>query len=1154
MIAVLSAAASNLPALGGEKTSRPIDFNREIRPILTHACFTCHGPDANKRKGVSKPLRLDTQEGALADLGGYSAIVKGKPEESELIERIGSKDPDVVMPPAGVGKRLSEKEIDLLADWIRQGAVYAKHWAYVKPVAPVLPEVKNTGWPKNPIDFPILARLEREGLAPSPEADRSVLIRRLSLDLTGLPPTLEETERFRNDSAPDAYESLVDRLLSKPAYGEHWAREWLDLARYADSSGYADDPPRTVWAYRDEVIRSFNQNKPFDRFTLEQLAGDLLPNPTDEQLIATAFHRNTMTNNEGGTSDEEFRNVAVVDRVNTTMAVWMGTTIACAQCHDHKYDPISQREYFQMFAFFNNTEDADRGDESPLLALESAEQKKRKAEWRSELGRLEEILRTPTAESSAGQARWEKSFAESGLWRVLAPSSLKSRGEGALTVLADRSVLVESTRDADVYRAEFAWRGGAPRAIRLEALADDSLPGKGPGRAPNGNFVVSRVAARWVSPAGSNPSGRYVRVELPGKAKILSLAEAQVFSGGENVAPGGKATQKSTAFGGSADRAIDGDTDGRFFEAKSTTHTEASDDPWWELDLKISRPIDRIVLWNRTDSNLQNRLRDFRIVVLDESRREIWSQKISAQPDPSVSIAPPSLRALKFVAAYADYSQPGFDAGNAIDNQDVSKRGWAVGGKTGESHALTLVVDRPSEIPNGSTLSLTIEQLYPQGRHTLGRFRISTTEDDRAVEAAKTPGRIAEIVRIAPAARSDEQARELSRYYLAEVAPEKKEARERAAVLRKRLADLKPETTVPIMRELRGEKRRKTRIQHRGNFLDLGDEVAPGVPAAFPPLPENAPKDRAALARWLTDENNPLTARVLANRYWERLFGTGLVATSEDFGMRCEPPSHPELLDFLATELSRTHWDLKRFLKLLVTSAAYRQTSRATPELLARDPENRLIARGPRFRLSAETVRDQALFAAGLLSPKMFGPPVKPPQPSTGLNAAFGGGIDWQTSRGEDRYRRGIYTTWRRSNPYPSMTVFDAPNREVCTLRRSRTNTPLQALVTLNDPVYVEAAQGLARRMIQGEKTAEGRARLGFRLCLIREPRPEELDRLVRLQRTARASFATDPAKAALMAGRSSSDLPQEVEVADLAAWTVVGNVLLNLDETLMKP
>ncbi|HWE36931.1 MAG TPA: PSD1 and planctomycete cytochrome C domain-containing protein [Isosphaeraceae bacterium] len=777
------------PAARAEGPAKPVDFNRDVRPILSNACFACHGPDARKRKGVGKPLRLDTEAGATEDLGGYAAIVRGRPEESELIDRITADDDDA-MPPKATGKTLSKHEVETLTEWVRQGAPYAKNWSYERPKRPSPPEVADATWPRNAIDRFILARLEKEGLRPSPEADRPTLIRRLSLDLIGLPPSPDEVDRFVRDRRPDAYEALVDRLLNSPAYGEHWGRLWLDLARYADSAGYADDPPRTIWAYRDYVIKSFNDNKPFDRFTVEQLAGDLSPNPAEEQLVATAFHRNTPTNNEGGTSDEEFRNVAVVDRVNTTFAVWMGTTIACAQCHDHKYDPISQKEYFQVFALLNNTADADRGDESPVVPLFSREQVARKAADEAEVARLDALLREPPADSVAG-------------------------AEG---------------------------------------------------------FVPDRLATRH-----------------------------------------------------------------------------------------------------------------------------------------------------------------------------------------------------------------------------------------------------------------------------------------RLAALRLRLANAKPLTTVPVLRELPKDQRRVTRIQRRGNFLDLADEVGPGVPEAFPPLPAGTPRDRLALARWLVADENPLTSRVIANRYWEQLFGVGLVPTSEEFGVQGEPPSHPELLDWLATELVRDGWDLKRLLRWLATSATYRQESRVTTDLLHRDPDNRLLARGPRFRLPAEAVRDQALAVAGLLSPKLYGPPVKPPQPATGLTAAFGGGIDWQTSQGADRYRRGLYTTWRRSNPYPSMTTFDAPNREVCTLRRSRTNTPLQALVTLNDPVFVEAAQGLARRVVAGASTVEDRARLGVRLCLARDPKPEELSGLVRLYRDSFNTLTNSKEKALKLATDPIGPAPAGVDVADLAAWTVVGNVLLNLDETLMR-
>jgi mono/diheme cytochrome c family protein len=748
----------------------PVDFNRDIRGILSNNCLQCHGPDEQERKGGTDGLRLDLRDDALADLGGYAAIVPGDPAKSALWERITSADPDLRMPPPGSGKKLSARERELVRRWIEGGANYARHWSYEPPVRPPVPQVANAAWPRTPVDFFILSRLEREGLTPQSEADRYALARRLSLDLTGLPPTFAEADEFVNDASPDADQRYVDRLLKQEAYGEHWARLWLDLARYADSAGYADDPPRTIWAYRDYVIRAFNHNTPFDQFTIDQIAGDLLPKPTEDQLIATAFHRNTLTNNEGGTNDEEFRNVAIVDRVNTTFAVWMGTTITCAQCHSHKYDPITQTEFFQVFAILNQTEDADRRDESPLYELWTPETRQKKAAVETEL------------------------------------------------------------------------------------------------------------------------------------------------------------------------------------------------------------------------------------------------QALSALPN-----------------------------------------------------------DPPSAVI--------------------------------AIETAR---------------------------------------------LRKQLDSLKPYTTVPIQRELAEAQRRKTQLQHRGNFLDLGPEVGPGVPAAFHPLPDDRPADRLALAHWLVDRRNPLTARVQVNRLWEQLFGIGLVATSEEFGSQGEPPSHPELLDWLAVEFMDSGWDQQHILRLLVTSAAYRQSSQVTPELFQRDPDNRLLARGPRFRMSAEMIRDQTLAVSGLLSQKLYGPPTRPVQPKLGVNAAFGGAVDWQTSDGEDRHRRGLYTTWRRSNPYPSMATFDAPNREVCTLRRARTNTPLQALVTLNDPVYVEAAQALAKRTLAAEGATTDKAAFVFRTALIRPPTSEETTRLAALWDRARSHLATNPAHAAKLAGSDGPD------VVDLAAWTVVCNAVLNLDEMFM--
>jgi len=829
-----------------------LDFNRDIRPILTENCYKCHGPDQGARKAN---LHFDVRAEPLKPTkSGRIPIVPGAPDKSELIARITALEPKKHMPPPQSGKKLTSSQIGLLRNWIAQGAPYALHWAYVKPTRPPLPEVKDPGWRRNPIDRFILARLEREGLRPSAPAERHLLIRRASLDLTGLPPTPQEVDQFTGDASPQAYENLVDKLLNKPAYGEHWARMWLDLARYADSAGYADDPLRTIWAYRDYVIRSFNANKPFDRFTIEQIAGDLLPDATEEDRVATAYHRNTMTNNEGGTDDEEFRNAAIVDRVNTTMSVWMATSMGCAQCHHHKYDPISQEEYFQLFAILNNTEDADRADEAPVMKVYTEEQEKQRAPLEQEIAELHLKFKNPRPESAAARFQWEEAFP-----------------------------------------LELVWQNALGRSC----------------------FPVSQ--------------------------------------------------------------------------------------------------------------------------------RELLAQY------------------------------------------------------------------------------------------------------------AATPEKILGTLALAPAKRTELQSADLLEYFQAHIAPEMESDRKRLDVLEHKLAAIEP-TTVPIMRELEGAKRRKTHIQIRGNFLALGEEVTEGVPAVFPPLPKTEPPNRLALARWLVDENNPLTARVLANRLWEQIFGIGLVRTVEDFGAQGDLPTHPELLDWLATDLVARHWDIKAFVKLLVTSATYCQSSLVTPQLQERDPDNRLLARGPRLRMPAEEVRDQALYVSGLLSPKMYGPPVRPPQPSLGLTAAFGSSLDWKTSEGEDRYRRALYIEWRRTNPYASLATFDAPNREVCALRRPHSNTPLQALVTLNDPVYVEAAQALARRMAKAPGSTPERVAYGFRLCLTRPPRDTELKRLMEFYGAVWDDFDKDHDKAEAMATAPLGTPTRQGDVVTLAALTAVGNVLLNLDETLMRP
>jgi mono/diheme cytochrome c family protein len=765
-----------------------VDYNRDVRPILTKNCFACHGQDDGHR---AAKLRLDRRDTAILPRKRGAAIVPGATEKSLLIQRVSAEDEGERMPPMPNGNALTAKQIATLKRWISQGAPYAEHWAFVKPKRPPLPAVKDRAWPRNAVDFFVLARLEKTGLKPGTEADRYALLRRLSLDLRGLPPTPREIDDFLRDRAPDAYERAVDRFLNDPAYGERWARMWLDLARYADSAGYGSDPLRPhIWRWRDWVIDAFNRNLPYDRFTIEQLAGDLLPGATLEQRIATAFHRNTMTNTEGGTDDEEFRAAAVKDRVDTTMQVWMGLTMGCAKCHSHKFDPITQQEYYRFYAFFNQTADNDQPDERPTIA-------------------------TPTAEQQQ-----------------------------------------------------------------------------------------------------------------------------------------------------------------------------------------------------------QNRRIDGRIAELKKQ------------------LAAPSLAAVRAV--------------------------------------------RRTPIP--------VESLALLGE-------IGTLEKSRPVVPR-----------------------------------------------------------VPVMVELPANQRRQTHLQIKGSFLNPGEPVEPGAPAAFQPLPKDAPPNRLAVAKWLLDADNPLTARVAVNRYWAALCGAGLVETEEDFGTQGEMPSHPELLDWLATEYVRLGWDTKAFMKLMVMSATYRQSSKVTPEALAKDPRNRLLSRGPRFRLEAEMVRDQALILSGLLSRKMHGPSVYPPQPPGLWQAAFNGQRTWPASKGEDRYRRGLYTFWRRTVPYPSLAAFDATSRETCTMRRIRTNTPLQAFVTLNDPVYVECAQALARRIVkEGGTTTEERARFGLRLCLCRPPSAEQVQRVMDLFQAEYAHYRQDAKAALALATDPLGPLPAGLDAAEAAAWTVAANVLLNLDAVLMK-
>ncbi|MDR3618362.1 MAG: PSD1 and planctomycete cytochrome C domain-containing protein [Paludisphaera borealis] len=999
--------------------SKVVDYARDVAPLLSRSCYPCHGE--KKHKGG---LALHVQERLMAGGDEGPIVVVGKSAESRLIQSVARTDPDYPMPPEGEGDPLTAAEVGLLRAWIDQGAkwsadgtdpaksasIKSDHWSFQPPKRTEPPAVKHADWPRNPIDRFILARLEKEGLEPSPEADRPTLIRRLSLDLIGLPPSPAEIDAFVADVRPDAYEQLVDRLLASPQHGEAWGRHWLDRARYADTNGYEKDRERSIWPYRDWVVRAINRDMPFNQFTIEQLAGDLLPNPTADQLTATGFHRNTMINEEGGIDVEEFRFAATVDRVATTGAVWLGLTVGCAQCHTHKYDPITHREFYSLFAFLNNADEPEIEVPNPAVAV-------RRAAIETEAQRLEANLETQyPAEGpeslSAKRAAWEKTL-HPAHWTILKPTKLVSRKHATLTVQPDGSVLASGDKpNNDVYEVEVQTDQAGISAVRLEVLPDPSLPDGGPGRAPLflvGDFLLTEFQAAVVG--------------ADGKAAPLKIS---------------KATEDYAASSRSAALAIDGVTD----------------------------------------------------------------------------------------------------------------TGWGVNGQIGKPHAAVFELERSPDVVAGrpTTLKITMNQEFIH-QTTIGRFRLSVTTDARPVIASGVPADVEDVLLVDPAKRTDDQRLLLTKHYLA-VAPELAKAREPIAKLRQSAPHL---ATTMVMQERRAEHARTTNIHKRGEFMKLGDEVGPGVPAVLHPLPQGAPLNRLTLARWLVDDRNPLVGRVVANQLWQTYFGRGLVSTPEDFGVQGARPTHPELLDWLATELPRQGWSLKAMHRAIVTSATYRQRSNASADQIARDPINALLARGPRFRVGAETIRDVALAASGLLAPMMGGPSVHPPQPD-GVTALAYGQEAWPTSVGRDRYRRGLYTFLKRTSPYASFITMDAPTSDTTCVRRERSNTPLQALTMLNDAVFVEAAQALARRIVREAPapTAEARIVLAFRLCMGRAPRPEELSRITAFYGDQLARLRGGELDASKIAGAAKADV-DGADLNELAAWTTVARVLLNLDETVTK-
>ncbi|GAB3250811.1 hypothetical protein GCM10027347_08820 [Larkinella harenae] len=884
-----------------------VDFNTQIKPLLNKNCIACHG-------GVKKAsdFSLLFKHEALAPAkSGKPAIVPGDAEGSEFIRRLSLTDPDERMPLDA--PPLKPEEIELLRKWIDQGAQWGDHWAYESIAKPAVPKIgtflsrlgliddEELQWANNEIDHFVIDKLKAENLKPSPEADKATLLRRVSLDLTGLPPTEKELTDFVADSSPNAYEKVVDRLLASPAYGERWTGMWLDLARYADTKGYERDPGRSIWRYRDWLIKAFNQDKPFDQFTVEQLAGDLLPNPTDDQLIATGFHRNTMTNDEGGTQDEEFRVAAVIDRVNTTWDVWQGTTFSCVQCHSHPYDPFVNDEYYKYLAFFNNTRDEDVTTETPTLRFYKKEDSLKVVELNSW---LKQHLKQPR------QVQQVMQFV-----RITEPKI--------------------NSHDFDEY------------------------------------VNASLLDARFFGMLDAG-SGRIKNVDLTAKNRLIM----QWGTKGKN--------------------------------AVITLHQDSPTGP-----VLMTSPVPA----SRDTTMI------FALPPVSGRHDLYWTLKNPETPKDWVQIK------------------------------------W---------------VSFQTALPG-------------QPAHELGEMDLKL-----------------------------------------------------ASILNTR-----PEST-PIMFEGTGDLARKTHVFERGNWLVKGKEVKPDVPKSLPPMAGDLPKNRLGLARWMVSREHPLTARVAVNRFWEQLFGTGIVETVEDVGTQGIPPTHRELLDWLSAEFMETdQWSVKKLLKRMVLSATYRQRSEVSPELLAEDPFNKLLARGPRVRLAAEQVRDQALALTGLLSHKRYGPSVMPPQPD-GIWQSPYSGESWKLSEGEDRYRRALYTYWKRTAPYPSMITFDSPSREFCQLRRLRTNTPLQALVTLNDPVYVEAAQRLAETMKLRGKTPEQQIQSGFRIIMLRDLAPKKLAVLTRLYRHTQTYYQQHPDEAKKL-------LACDEATPQLAALTVTANTMLNLDEVITK-
>ena len=1027
-----------------------LDFNRDIRPILSNHCWNCHGPDEATREAE---LRLDLRDAATANRPeSPRAIIPGNPEASELMVRIEAHD-DTQMPPVKFEKPLSTAQREMLKRWIKEGAPYATHWAFTAPQRPALPDVQQRDWPRSDLDHFILQKLEAAGFSPSPEADRSTWLRRVTLDLTGLPPTLEERTTFLADQSPMAYEHVVDRLLASPRHAERMAMHWLDAARYADTNGYNNDEFRTLWPWRDWVIDAYARNLPYDQFLTEQLAGDLLPHATLSQKVATGFNRNHVLTTEGGIIEEEYRLEYVADRVHTTASVFMALSLQCARCHDHKYDPFLQSDYYRFAAFFNNIPDkvvsySQGRMAEPLLKVPSSAQSAAQQKLEVRRDELSGLLKARPTQIDAELRDWLTSLTLEQIERS-GPAGLVAHFP--LDELAGPNITnALSIEQIGMVRGKFASaEGQSGRALEFDGATHISA-----GEVGAFENTQSFTCAAWVFPTSEQPS------------TILSkIDEGDAYRGYDVILEAGKV-------------------------ASHLSHQ------WPDRAFKVvSKQAITLNTWHH-------------IAVAYDGSRAATGMKIYVDGLPQELDIPTN---------------------NTLDG--------------------TLRTDKPFHV------GMRHSSAPFHGR--IDDVRLYTTslsaEDAGILFQGETLYALKEILSLEPAKRSPVQVERLQAYYLKQVDPQSRQWRDELVANAKQLEELvKSFPVTMVMGEL--TPRRETHILKRGQYDQLGDIVQPGVLNAFSGLPTDA-TSRLDLANWLTHPQHPLTSRVAVNRYWELLFGTGLVETAEDFGGQGALPSHPELLDWLATELVRQNWNTQELLKQLVLSATYRQSSHATSQLLEHDPRNRLLSRGPRGRLPAEAVRDNALALSGLLVEKVGGPSVKPYQPE-GIweDVSVERREKYAPDLGEGLYRRSMYTFWKRTCPPPGMSTFDAPDRETCVIRRGRTNTPLQALVLLNDPTYVEAARCLAERILNHTPSDNDRIDYAFQLALCRFPEPEEIVVLLQIQQSVKKKFDSDKAAAEQLLSIGYTPRSEALDVAELASWTTVTSLILNLDETISKP